>query len=89
MSAITLSTKGQVVIPKRLREARNWFAGMALEVQELPQGLLLRPARAQPFAATSVDELMGAVGYSGARLSDADIDAALAHMHHSARLLNS
>ena len=40
---ITVSTKGQVVIPKVLRVAMGLTAGSPLEIEATPEGLLLRP----------------------------------------------
>ena len=77
MSATTLSTRGQVVIPKELREARCWLPGMALEVEEWPQGLLIRPAGPSLFLPTSVDSIMGSAGYLGPALSEDEIARAL------------
>ncbi len=77
MNETVLSTKGQVVIPKALREARGWHAGMSLIVEEAPQGLLLRPAKPALFAPTSIDEVVGIANYEGPRLSDEDIARAL------------
>jgi AbrB family looped-hinge helix DNA binding protein len=38
-----LSSKGQIIIPKAMRDARHWHAGTRLEVQDTPEGLLLKP----------------------------------------------
>ena len=38
-----LSAKGQVVIPKELRERLRWVPGTALDVVETAGGLILRP----------------------------------------------
>ena len=50
-----LSTKGQVILPAELRKKRGWHPGQVLEVQETPEGLLLKPAplfpRTEPGAA--------------------------------------
>lgn len=43
MSSTLLSVKGQVVIPKALRESRRWGPGTRFEVRETPEGLLLTP----------------------------------------------
>jgi AbrB family looped-hinge helix DNA binding protein len=40
-----LSTKGQIVVPKAIRESKGWKAGTEFTVEETPQGLLLRPKR--------------------------------------------
>ena len=37
-----IDARGQIVIPKVLREARNWHAGTSFVVEEVPQGLLLK-----------------------------------------------
>ena len=70
----TLSSKGQVVIPKELRDAKRWHAGMSLTVEELPQGLLLRPAKKPLFAPTKLENVMGCLKYDGPALSLAEID---------------
>ena len=40
----TVSTKGQVILPKAIRERRGWKAGTRLVVEETPDGLLLKQA---------------------------------------------
>ena len=42
-----LSTKGQVVLPKALREKRGWRAGETFVIEERPEGLLLRPSKSE------------------------------------------
>ena len=70
-----LSSKGQIVLPKLLRDRRGWEAGTTLEVEEVPEGVLLRSV-AQPPAA-SVEDLLGCTGYRGPRRSLADMEAAI------------
>lgn len=43
MQTTLLSSKGQVIIPKTLRDAHRWHAGTRLEVQDTADGVLLRP----------------------------------------------
>ena len=43
MQHTTLSSKGQVIIPKTLRVARQWGPGTQLVVHDTPEGVLLRP----------------------------------------------
>jgi AbrB family looped-hinge helix DNA binding protein len=75
METTTLSSRGQVVIPKLLREARHWLPGTEFGVEDLPQGILLRPLRA--FAPSRLEDVLGCVQYQGPALSQDDIDAAL------------
>lgn len=77
MDTTTLSKDGQLAIPKALREARGWRAGMSFAVEEVPQGLLLRPVDVSPFPPSSIDQVVGMAGYRGPALSDEDIARAL------------
>jgi len=45
MSTTTVSSKGQVVIPRHLREKHRLSAGVRLEVTETEKGLVLSPIR--------------------------------------------
>ncbi|GHU32345.1 hypothetical protein AGMMS50256_22290 [Betaproteobacteria bacterium] len=44
METIRLSTKGQVVLPKQVREAHQWDAGQELTVIDLPDCVMLKNA---------------------------------------------
>ena len=55
-----LSTKGQVVLPKAIREKRGWGPGAELIVEERPEGVLLRPA--PKAAATRFEDVRGSLG---------------------------
>jgi len=70
-----VSTKGQVVLPKAIRDRKGWGAGKELIVEETRDGVLLRAAR--PFAPTKPEEVFGALSHHGKRLSDEDIEKAL------------
>jgi AbrB family looped-hinge helix DNA binding protein len=71
-----LSAKGQVVIPKAIRDAKAWHAGLELVVQETEDGVLLRPRAASREEAAA--ELLGCAGYRGPRKGLAEMDAAIA-----------
>ena len=45
METTKLSSKGQIILPKSVRDARHWKAGTEFTIEETPQGLLLRPKR--------------------------------------------
>jgi AbrB family looped-hinge helix DNA binding protein len=71
----TVSTKGQIILPKAVRDAKNWGAGKELIVEETKEGVLLRAAR--PFAPTDPEDVFGALSHHGKHLSDEDIEKAL------------
>ena len=75
METTTLSSRGQIVIPKGLRESRRWREGTEFVVEEVPQGILLKPV--SPFKPSSLEDVMGCTAYRGPAMSQADIDAAL------------
>ena len=52
-----VSTKGQVILPKAIRDKRSWAAGTELTVEETTEGVLLRSAPA--FAPTRVEDVAG------------------------------
>jgi AbrB family looped-hinge helix DNA binding protein len=70
-----LSSKGQIVLPKLVRDRRGWEVGTMLEVEEVPDGVLLRSIGRSPGA--SVEDLLGCTGYRGPRRSLADMEAAI------------
>ena len=80
MAASTLttvvSTKGQVILPKAIRDQRHWPAGTRLMVENTPEGVVLKPVPL--FPATSVGALFGSLVYEGPAKSVADMDAAVA-----------
>ncbi len=71
----TVSTKGQVILPKSIRQSRNWDAGTRLVVEETPDGILLRQAPA--FAPTRPDQVFGQLSTGRRPVSLEDMDAAV------------
>lgn len=69
----TVSTKGQVILPKAIRAGRQWKAGTRLEVEDTPQGVLLRAAPL--FPATRIEDVFGCLNYSGPPTSIEEMDA--------------
>ncbi|HUI44041.1 MAG TPA: AbrB/MazE/SpoVT family DNA-binding domain-containing protein [Terriglobia bacterium] len=63
MNITRLSSKGQVVLPKAIREAHGWQPGTRLAVQEVPGGVLLRPAK--PFPPTTFAQVEGSLKSRG------------------------
>lgn len=74
--ATIVSTKGQVILPKSIRDRRHWTQGTRLTVEDTPEGVLLK---ATPlFPDTAVDAVFGSMKRSGPALSLEEMDAAVA-----------
>lgn len=76
MERTRLSTKGQVIIPKSLRDAKGWHAGMPLEVEEMGDSLVLRPLRS--FPRTELEQVLGCLDYRGPARTLQEMDEAIA-----------
>jgi AbrB family looped-hinge helix DNA binding protein len=63
METTTLSSKGQIIIPKAVRRTHGWQAGMKFQVEDTPEGLLLRPGNLFPL--TRLEDGIGCTGYKG------------------------
>lgn len=70
-----LSTKGQLILPKAIRDQRHWEAGARLTVEDTPDGVLLKPEPV--FAPTTIDAVFGSLDHEGSARSIEDMDAAI------------
>ena len=59
----TLSTKGQVVLPTRIRDALRWSAGTRLLVEQTATGVSLKVVPA--FAPTRDEDVFGCLSHEG------------------------
>lgn len=75
MKQTIVSTKGQVVLPKAIREKRRWTAGTHLVVEERPEGVLLRSAGDKKKY--TVDDLASVLKYRGPSRSVEEMNAAI------------
>ena len=71
-----LSTKGQLIIPKEIRDRHGWRSGVELEIEERDECVIVRLADAAPE--TTLEDLIGCTGYQGPRRSLGDMEAAIA-----------
>ena len=71
-----VSTKGQVILPKAIRQQRHWGAGTRLVVEDTPEGVLLRPVPL--FPATKPKDVFGSLPHSGAPKSLEEMEAGIA-----------
>jgi AbrB family looped-hinge helix DNA binding protein len=76
MDSTRLSSKGQLVLPKAIRDAGEWAEGTEFTVERVPEGVLLRPVR--PLPATRLEDVIGCAGYRGRARSVVDRERAIA-----------
>lgn len=76
METTRLSSKGQIIIPKTIRAAHRWEAGVQFLVEDTDAGVLLRPV--SPFPLTRIEEVVGCTGYRGPARTLEEMEAAIA-----------
>lgn len=74
-STTTLSSKGQVILPRAVREARHLKAGERFAVEDRPEGILLRPLKS--FPRTSHKDVFGCLPYKGKAKSVVEMNAGI------------
>jgi AbrB family looped-hinge helix DNA binding protein len=72
----TLSTKGQIIVPKEIRARRHWIAGTRFVIEETPDGVLLRPETR--FPVTRPEDVFGCLGRSERTTTVEEMDEAVA-----------
>ena len=75
METTKLSSKGQVIIPKAMRNSRRWESGLELMVIDMGDGILLKPK--VPFAVTELTEVAGMLAGRIQPRTDEEIAVAL------------
>lgn len=80
MASTHLSSKGQVILPKAVRESHGWTAGTMFSVEEVGDGVLLRPLKSvRPTRPTPpLDDVAGCLPVSGPARTIEEMDAAIA-----------
>jgi AbrB family looped-hinge helix DNA binding protein len=68
----TLSSKGQMVLPKALRDLKQWKPGAQLLLEDVPGGVMVKLVEAKKKY--TVDDLIGILKYDGPPLSQEEID---------------
>ncbi|MCJ7797316.1 MAG: AbrB family transcriptional regulator [Thermoleophilia bacterium] len=76
METTKLSSKGQVVLPSRIRSAHHWQPGVEFSVEDTPDGVLLRPMK--PFKPTRLGDVFGCAGSTGPAKTIEEMDAGVA-----------
>ena len=75
METTRLSSKGQVIIPKALRNIHGWEAGQELIVIDTGDGILLKPKK--PFPETTLQNVAGCLKYQGTPKSLSEMEDAI------------
>ena len=70
---VRLSTKGQLILPKAIRQRRHWDAGTRLLIEDTAEGVLLKAAAM--FEAKRSDEVFGSLKVSGPAKTLEQMDA--------------
>jgi AbrB family looped-hinge helix DNA binding protein len=71
-----VSTKGQVILPKAIRQQRRWETGTRLVVENTPDGVLLKPAPL--FPTTKPNEVFASLPHRGAPKTLKEMEAGIA-----------
>ena len=71
----TVSTKGQVILPKAIRQRWEWSPGTRLIIEETPEGILLK--QAPTFAPTRPEDVFGLLAFRGEPKSLEEMDASV------------
>jgi AbrB family looped-hinge helix DNA binding protein len=70
-----LSTKGQIILPKAIRDSRAWKPGREFIVEETSDGVLLRPTA--HFPKTTLADVAGCLQFRGKPKTLARMKAAI------------
>lgn len=76
MPTTILSSKGQIIIPKPLRDAHHWQPGQRLTIIDSGDAILLKPV--EPFPETCIADVAGCLPYKGKAKSLAEMEEAIA-----------
>lgn len=85
-----MSSKGQVVIPKTVRDRHGWSDGTPFDVVETPQGILLRPPPVLKKGSLSLDEVVARirarVKYTGPPVTIEEMNTSIDEMYRQSAL---
>ena len=76
MEKTRMSTKGQVIVPKSVRDARGLKSGEEFFVLDTSQGILLKPVRL--FPSSRLEDVFGCLPYAGKALTLEEMEAGIA-----------
>jgi AbrB family looped-hinge helix DNA binding protein len=71
-----LSTKGQLIIPKEIRERRGWKVGTELAIEDTSDAVIIREVAA--VRPTKLRDVLGCLRFSGKPKSLSEMEEAIA-----------
>jgi AbrB family looped-hinge helix DNA binding protein len=80
MASTKLSTKGQVVLPREIRDGLNWKAGTELQVDRDGDVVTLRARSALPAKTLNARDVVGILQWNGPTVSIREMDQAIDDM---------
>jgi len=75
METTKLSSKGQIILPKSLCESHHWSVGIEFVIEDIPNGIMLRPAKS--FSPSRLQDVIGCTGYAGPARTLEEMGAAI------------
>ncbi len=75
METTRLSSKGQIILPKTVRDTHQWTPGTDFLVEDLGYGVLLRPVPRHP--PSRLDDVVGSLHIEDPARSLREMDAAI------------
>jgi AbrB family looped-hinge helix DNA binding protein len=75
MQTTRLSSKGQIILPKSVRDEQNWEPGTEFSVELVGDGVLLRPVKS--VAHSRLEDVAGCLRVTGPARTIAEMDAAV------------
>jgi len=75
METTRLSSKGQIILPKAVRDAHHWAPGTDFSVEDTGDGVLLRPVKSGRI--TRLEDVAGCLKGDGPGLTLEEMDAAI------------
>jgi AbrB family looped-hinge helix DNA binding protein len=75
METTRLSSKGQIILPKSVRDQHHWGPGTDFTVEDTGDGVLLRPVK--KGRVTRLEDVAGCLKRNGPTLTLEDMNAAI------------
>jgi AbrB family looped-hinge helix DNA binding protein len=72
-----ISSKGQLVLPKAVRDAHGLIAGSEVDIESVGETIVLRPQPKRVRKKYTIDEVAGFLKYDGPPVSLKDMERAM------------